>query len=185
MSNVKCSLTSCYPGQQLGNYRLIRLLGQGGFADVYLGKHIYLDTPAAVKILHTRHGQIGVDMQAFFDIDLLTVAALGGVLAGLGVAPFLLELLVALCLVLLPLGGALIRGDTPLFFLTASGLQPAASYAISMAVVRRLRLVECGFIQHVPCNCSFVASYIVTQRRQYFAIERTGMCSCYGSHVRK
>lgn len=67
MSNVKCSLTSCYPGQQLGNYKLIRLLGQGGFADVYLGKHVYLDTPAAVKILHTRHGQIGVDMQAFFD----------------------------------------------------------------------------------------------------------------------
>jgi len=41
-------------GQQLGNYRLIRLLGQGGFAEVYLGQHIYLDTSAAIKVLHTR-----------------------------------------------------------------------------------------------------------------------------------
>ena len=41
-------------GQQLGNYRLIRLLGQGGFADVYLGEHIYLKTPAAIKLLQTR-----------------------------------------------------------------------------------------------------------------------------------
>lgn len=40
-------------GQQLGNYRLIRLLGQGGFAEVYLGEHIYLGTPAAIKVLHT------------------------------------------------------------------------------------------------------------------------------------
>lgn len=41
-------------GNQLGNYRLIRLLGKGGFADVYLGEHIYLQTQAAIKILHTR-----------------------------------------------------------------------------------------------------------------------------------
>lgn len=41
-------------GKQLGNYRLIRLLGQGGFADVYLGEHIYLKTPAAIKLLQTR-----------------------------------------------------------------------------------------------------------------------------------
>ncbi|HLH61212.1 MAG TPA: serine/threonine-protein kinase [Ktedonobacteraceae bacterium] len=41
-------------GQQLGNYRLVRLLGQGGFAEVYLGEHVYLDTTAAIKVLHTR-----------------------------------------------------------------------------------------------------------------------------------
>jgi eukaryotic-like serine/threonine-protein kinase len=41
-------------GQQLGNYRLIRLLGQGGFAEVYLGEHMYLKTPGAIKLLHTK-----------------------------------------------------------------------------------------------------------------------------------
>lgn len=43
------------PGlSQAGNYRLVRLLGRGGFADVYLGEHIYLKTPAAIKVLRTR-----------------------------------------------------------------------------------------------------------------------------------
>jgi len=41
-------------GQQLANYRLIRPLGQGGFADVYLGEHVYLNTPAAIKVLQMR-----------------------------------------------------------------------------------------------------------------------------------
>lgn len=41
-------------GQQLGNYRLIRLLGQGGFAEVYLGEHVYLKTSAAIKVLQTK-----------------------------------------------------------------------------------------------------------------------------------
>ncbi len=41
-------------GQQFGNYRLTRLLGRGGFADVYLGEHIYLGTSAAIKVLHTK-----------------------------------------------------------------------------------------------------------------------------------
>src|SRR5947209_2473060 len=41
-------------GQQLGNYRLTRLLGQGRFAEVYLGEHVYLKSRAALKVLHTR-----------------------------------------------------------------------------------------------------------------------------------
>jgi eukaryotic-like serine/threonine-protein kinase len=39
--------------QQLGNYRLIRQLGAGGFAEVYLGEHTYLKTSAAIKVLRT------------------------------------------------------------------------------------------------------------------------------------
>jgi serine/threonine protein kinase len=41
-------------GDQLGNYQLVRLLGQGGFADVYLGEHIHLKSLAAIKVLYTR-----------------------------------------------------------------------------------------------------------------------------------
>jgi eukaryotic-like serine/threonine-protein kinase len=41
-------------GQQLGNYRLLRPIGQGGFADVYLGEHVYLNTQAAIKVLQMR-----------------------------------------------------------------------------------------------------------------------------------
>lgn len=44
-------------GQLFGNYRVLRLLGKGGFAGVYLGEHVYLQTQAAIKILHTRLAQ--------------------------------------------------------------------------------------------------------------------------------
>jgi peptide/nickel transport system substrate-binding protein len=39
-------------GQQLGNYRLVSLLGQGGYAEVYLGQHLRLSLQAAIKVLH-------------------------------------------------------------------------------------------------------------------------------------
>lgn len=41
-------------GQQFGNYSLIRLLGQGGFAEVYLAEHLRLKTQAAIKVLYGR-----------------------------------------------------------------------------------------------------------------------------------
>lgn len=41
-------------GQQMGEYRLIRLLGSGGFGDVYLGEHLRNQSHAAIKILHAR-----------------------------------------------------------------------------------------------------------------------------------
>src|SRR5579884_3611691 len=51
-------------GLQPGNYRLIRLLGKGGFAEVYLGEHIYLKTPGAIKLLQTKVVN-HEDLQAF------------------------------------------------------------------------------------------------------------------------
>src|SRR5262249_29391727 len=41
-------------GQQYGNYHLLRLLGAGAFASVYLGEHQYLERPAAIKVLHVQ-----------------------------------------------------------------------------------------------------------------------------------
>src|SRR6266480_6265283 len=40
--------------QRFGNYRLIQLLDKGTFADVYLGEHLYLNTPVAIKVLRSR-----------------------------------------------------------------------------------------------------------------------------------
>src|SRR5947209_1934856 len=60
-------------GQQLGNYRLVRLLGQGGFAEVYLGEHVYLGTPAAIKVLHTL---IASDNTEHFHREARTIARL-------------------------------------------------------------------------------------------------------------
>src|SRR5437588_3202348 len=44
-------------GQKIGNYRLVRLLGQGGFAEVYLAEHTYLGSFAAIKLLYVRVAQ--------------------------------------------------------------------------------------------------------------------------------
>jgi eukaryotic-like serine/threonine-protein kinase len=60
-------------GQQLGNYHLIRLLGHGGFADVYLGEHIHLNTLAAIKMLDTR---LAGDEIAQFRNEARTIARL-------------------------------------------------------------------------------------------------------------
>ncbi len=60
-------------GQQLGNYRLIRLLGKGGFADTYLGEHTYLKTQAAIKVLQAQLAQ--ADQEAFFN-EARTIARL-------------------------------------------------------------------------------------------------------------
>ena len=59
-------------GQQLGNYRLIELLGEGGFASVYLGQHVNIATQqAAIKVLHLA----GVDQQKF-QLEAETIAGL-------------------------------------------------------------------------------------------------------------
>lgn len=43
-----------FQGKQIGNYRLIRLLRHGGFADVYLGTHMHLNTLVAIKLMRTQ-----------------------------------------------------------------------------------------------------------------------------------
>ena len=60
-------------GQQLGNYRLVRLLGEGGFAEVYLGEHVHLGRQVAIKILHTQ--LIKGDIEKFRN-EARTIAAL-------------------------------------------------------------------------------------------------------------
>src|SRR5579863_9777983 len=46
-------------GQQIGNYRLVSLLGTKGFAEVYLGRHVQRrHLQAAIKCLHTKPGRI-------------------------------------------------------------------------------------------------------------------------------
>jgi len=60
-------------GQQLGNYRIIRLLGEGGFAEVYLGEHLHLGTEAAIKVLHT---QLTSDDMEQFRSEARTIARL-------------------------------------------------------------------------------------------------------------
>ncbi len=62
-----------YEGQQLGNYRLLRLLGEGGFAEVYLAEHVHLKTQVAVKLLMARLAQDDIDK---FRYEAQTIARL-------------------------------------------------------------------------------------------------------------
>jgi serine/threonine protein kinase len=44
-------------GQRLGNYQVVRQLGEGGMGVVYLAEHELLRRPAAIKVLHGELGQ--------------------------------------------------------------------------------------------------------------------------------
>jgi serine/threonine protein kinase len=61
-------------GQTLGNYRLTRLLGSGGFAEVYLGEHIHLGTLAAIKVLSMQ--LVNAEEAERFRQEARTIAAL-------------------------------------------------------------------------------------------------------------
>ncbi len=61
-------------GQKLGHYLLQRRLGQGGFAEVYLGEHIHLKTLAAIKVLH--QVQLASDEEQKFQREARTIAKL-------------------------------------------------------------------------------------------------------------
>jgi serine/threonine protein kinase len=60
-------------GQQFGSYRLLRRLGAGGFAEVYLGEHIHLGTQVAIKVLHTQLAPTDIDS---FRMEARTIAHL-------------------------------------------------------------------------------------------------------------
>jgi eukaryotic-like serine/threonine-protein kinase len=62
-----------YAGQQLGNYHLIRLLGEGSFSEVYLGEHIYSGSEVAIKILQAQVK--GADLPSFLN-EAQTIARL-------------------------------------------------------------------------------------------------------------
>src|SRR5258706_3594665 len=59
--------------EQIGNYRIIRLIDRGGFAHVYLGEHIYLGTQVAIKIHNTK---LTVDDRNGFLTEARTIAHL-------------------------------------------------------------------------------------------------------------
>jgi eukaryotic-like serine/threonine-protein kinase len=58
-------------GQQLGNYRLLRLLRHESTVDVYLGEHIFLKTQAAIRVLP---GQLSQDTLEAFLADTRNIA---------------------------------------------------------------------------------------------------------------
>lgn len=60
-------------GLQLGNYRLLQEVGRGNFAEVYLAEHLYLERPAAIKVLHT---QMNPETQERFRREARTIAHL-------------------------------------------------------------------------------------------------------------
>src|SRR5712691_8315655 len=60
-------------GQQLGSYRLIRLLGQNSFASVYLGEHVELKTLSVIKVLRTR---LSTENQQTFLTEARTISSL-------------------------------------------------------------------------------------------------------------
>src|SRR5438128_1740995 len=46
-----------YVGRQIDHYRILRQLGTGTFATVYLAEHLYVEKLAAIKIWHIAMGK--------------------------------------------------------------------------------------------------------------------------------
>lgn len=53
-------------GQQLGQYRLVQLIGQGGFGDIYLAEHIFQHTLVAIKVMDVELAELSrEDIESF------------------------------------------------------------------------------------------------------------------------
>ena len=54
-------------GQELGSYRILKLIGEGGMGEVYLGEHTAIGRRAAIKVLHREFAQKTEIVQRFFN----------------------------------------------------------------------------------------------------------------------
>ncbi|MCD6499224.1 MAG: serine/threonine protein kinase [Deltaproteobacteria bacterium] len=55
------------PGQQIGPYRIQRLIGEGGMAVVYLAEHVTLERRVAVKVLRSSYASRTDAVRSFFE----------------------------------------------------------------------------------------------------------------------
>src|SRR5688572_27373662 len=53
-------------GEVFGNYRIVRLLGQGGMGAVYLAEHVRISRQAAIKILLPQYSNDQGILERFF-----------------------------------------------------------------------------------------------------------------------
>src|ERR1043166_1562891 len=51
VSDLERRLARPAAGDEMGSYRIVRQIGEGGMGVVYLGKHTILGRPAAIKVL--------------------------------------------------------------------------------------------------------------------------------------